>query len=260
MRKGSGLRATAHPKRDVNAFTKDASTLADTEPHSWYKPVCTSGSWVETQVLIIPKTFNRFDRKEASNEQNKRAKQYLVVVGSRDKAWETLHKSPFETFHLEQFMRDLDWMSNRWHLMSFSYRPDTFPARLIWDLGYTFSFALYSPECWLCTRRINKGGSLPEFQVSHELLHGHGVQEHKVRLSEFQALVLCHDETPSVGVARWEMILTSCFEVLTGGWTSAGCSSVRSCSVGARCHSCVKSQSVNSVIFQQGRKAAEHYK
>lgn len=206
-------------------------------------------------MVVIPKTFNRCGRKEASNECKTISHCWWIEgwgvtnftqVTFRDISLGSIH----ERFGL--------WMSNRWHLMSFSCWQDTFPARLIRDSGYTFSFALYSPECWLCTRRINKGGSLPEFQVRHELFHGHGVQEHKIRLSKFQALVLCHDETPSVGVARGEMILTSCFEVLTGGWALAGCSSVRSCSLGARCHSCVKSQSVNSVIFQQGRKAAEH--
>lgn len=40
--------------------------------------------------------------------------------------------------------------------------------------------------CW--------GGSfLPEFQVAHELLHGHVVQKHKVGFPILQALVLCHD-------------------------------------------------------------------
>lgn len=41
--------------------------------------------------------------------------------------------------------------------------------------------------CW------GGGSFLPEFQVAHELLHGHVVQKHKVGFPILQALVLCHD-------------------------------------------------------------------
>lgn len=49
----------------------------------------------------------------------------------------------------------------------------------------------------------------PEFEVGHEFLHGHVVQKHKVRFSELQALVLCHDATCPLGAARGETTLTS---------------------------------------------------
>lgn len=47
---------------------------------------------------------------------------------------------------------------------------------------------------WVLRRSAAGGGSfLPEFQVAHELLHGHVVQKHKVGFPILQTLVLCHD-------------------------------------------------------------------
>lgn len=57
-------------------------------------------------------------------------------------------------------------------------------------------------------------GRLPELEVAHEFLHGHGVQKHEVGFSKLQALVLRHGRLPVLLPAR----VGKCVEQVAVKW------------------------------------------